>query len=1238
MASTYNLRASTSSASSPSSSGQWKYDVFLSFRGEDTRKKFTDHLYDKLEWRGIKTFRDNPDLERGTTISPELLSAIEQSRFAVVVLSPNYASSKWCLLELAKIVQCMGKRGTILPIFYEVDPSDVRHQRGSFGEAFAEHDKKLSGEDWKKMQEWRDALTKVANLSGWTSNDYRYEVELIKEIVEALWQKVHPTFASSESKEHLVGIDSKLMEIDFLLDTKANDVCFLGVWGMGGIGKTTLAKLVYPRISHHFEVSIFLPDVRQVSAAQGLVHLQEKLLCHILNEKNIQVQDVDDGVAKLRRCLFNKKVLLVLDDVDQSDQLENLAGGKDWFGSGSMIIVTTRNQYLLTSHGIEKQYKSRGLNEDEALQFFSWRAFKKDKPEEVYRELSLSILEYARGLPLALKILGSSLWKRDQEDWESTVAMLRKAPINDDIFKVLRISYDGLDEVCQQVFLDIVCFFKGNDKERVIQILNSAFSFDIRIKINVLVEKSLLTTYDNCVNMHDLIQEMGEEIIRSESVGRSSRLWLLDDIFPVLKHNLGTETIRSIALHLPKSTELAWNPNAFSKMYELKFLKMQNLVLCQGPDCLPDTLRFLEWISYPSESLPPKFQPVELIELILHHSKIHQLWDGIKHMKKLIHIDLSYSENLEMTPDFTGIPNLERLILEGCTNLVKIHPSIVSLKKLKLLNFKNCRSIENLPGELEMDSLEMIDLSGCSKVNVFPQFVSRMEKLSELSFGGIGVRTSEIQCDLAGAEHSLSPVLASLKHFCCLKRLNINDCKLGEGAIPRDIGCLSSLEDLDLSVNNFVSLPASIIMLSKLKSLNLEDCKRLQQLPRLPSFSGICDVNASNCISLKKFPDPPKLCSLWKLTFNFINCCSLKDGGSCDTTRSILRRFLQEPPPFFEMFSIVMPANNIPCWAEGRSIEQSVRGAAPGSRRSKWMGFALCVLFGAEDGAEENLGALAEDHANTSLCSWKPGLFVPASFSFNRNQVVTSDHLCVLLLPSKHYPANTDFKELINSLFQGSPGLKVKKCGVHTLYKQKVEELDLRMRRYEECAFDRYGRCDGVQVQPEFSRIISGNHIPVWFKIIGKGDSVILERPCISCCSTWMGVALCVRFGAEKICDAADASERARKRCRKDSLTELLNYNFGKGLPSQAHAIWFYWSAFSRRIYSIVSSSDHLCVFFIPVYEFLGIPKRVQFELKSDACLKVKGYGVRSVYKIDLPMDLANQSLEDQLLWSINNC
>ena len=161
------VEASTSGSAFP-----WKYDVFLSFRGEDTRKGFTDHLYDKLRWRGIRTFRDDPELERGTAISQELISAIEQSRFAIVVLSPNYASSTWCLLELCKIFECMEERGTILPIFYEVDPSHVRHQRGSFAEAFGEHEEKF-GEDSKEVNAWRKALSKVANLAGWNSKDYR---------------------------------------------------------------------------------------------------------------------------------------------------------------------------------------------------------------------------------------------------------------------------------------------------------------------------------------------------------------------------------------------------------------------------------------------------------------------------------------------------------------------------------------------------------------------------------------------------------------------------------------------------------------------------------------------------------------------------------------------------------------------------------------------------------------------------------------------------------------------------------------------------------------------------------------------------------------------------------------------------------------------------------------------------------------------------------------------------------
>ena len=166
-------RVSASLPSTEPSAPRWKYDVFLSFRGEETRRGFISHLYDELQHgQAIKTFKDDRELEKGATISPELLSAIEQSHLAIVVLSPNYASSTWCLDELAKIVESMETRkNAILPVFLNVDPSDVRHQRSSFAEAFAKYDERFS-HDIEKVERWRAALTKVTNLCGCDSKNY----------------------------------------------------------------------------------------------------------------------------------------------------------------------------------------------------------------------------------------------------------------------------------------------------------------------------------------------------------------------------------------------------------------------------------------------------------------------------------------------------------------------------------------------------------------------------------------------------------------------------------------------------------------------------------------------------------------------------------------------------------------------------------------------------------------------------------------------------------------------------------------------------------------------------------------------------------------------------------------------------------------------------------------------------------------------------------------------------------
>ena len=120
---------SISPSSSSSSSRKWKYNVFLSFRGEDTRRSFIDHLYTTLKQKGIFTFRDNEELERGKPIKHELLVAIEESLYAIVIFSKNYASSTWCLDELVKIMECKDKIGLIVHlIFYDVDPSEVRNR------------------------------------------------------------------------------------------------------------------------------------------------------------------------------------------------------------------------------------------------------------------------------------------------------------------------------------------------------------------------------------------------------------------------------------------------------------------------------------------------------------------------------------------------------------------------------------------------------------------------------------------------------------------------------------------------------------------------------------------------------------------------------------------------------------------------------------------------------------------------------------------------------------------------------------------------------------------------------------------------------------------------------------------------------------------------------------------------------------------------------------------------------
>lgn len=163
--------SSSSSAASGSPSSLKKYDVFISFRGEDTRKNITSHLYKALCDKGIETYIDERSLDRGDEITPALLDAIHQSNIAIVVFSQDYASSSWCLRELVHILKCREEEGQIvLPVFYHVDPSDIRKQKGSYAKSFENHEKRFK-DNMDEVREWRSALEAAAGFSGWDSKD-----------------------------------------------------------------------------------------------------------------------------------------------------------------------------------------------------------------------------------------------------------------------------------------------------------------------------------------------------------------------------------------------------------------------------------------------------------------------------------------------------------------------------------------------------------------------------------------------------------------------------------------------------------------------------------------------------------------------------------------------------------------------------------------------------------------------------------------------------------------------------------------------------------------------------------------------------------------------------------------------------------------------------------------------------------------------------------------------------------
>ncbi|XP_049934589.1 disease resistance protein RPV1-like [Nymphaea colorata] len=880
-------------ATSSSEEGRgFEYDVFLSFRGEDTRKGFTGHLYYAMEERGIRTFMDDEKLDKGESIK-QLLGCIEKSKIFVPIFSKRYAESRWCLMEVAKMVQC---QRLIIPVFFDVKPTHVRNQSGPFEAAFESHEnnKHLSK---KTLQAWRDALRTVGEISGYvleTDTD-GHEAKLNQVIIRRILSELNKAFFYVA--KHPVGMDDSIKEMLSLLDIEKNDVRMIGINGIGGIGKTTLAKAVFNRISTSFQFVSFISNVREVSnQVGGLVSLQKQLILDVTKDSDPRIDDESQACSRIKELICKKSVLLVLDDVDDRKQLNALADSEEWFGPKSRIIVTTRYDHVLKERRMSKQeiYQMKELNKKESLELFSYHAFGEKKPTEKYQKLSEKVVSTTNGIPLMLEVFGALFFGIDcAEEWEGLLEELNKNQ-DKDVHERLRISYDGLSEKEKQVYLDIVCFFSGKDKDEAFYVWKDC-NFSPYTSVQTLLRRSLIkiSSDKQVFELHDQILDMGKEIIRRECLlkpSKRSRLWdslsipegkapedpcswravaashiatstlvdfkfaaslLLGDVqtFSISNEHdppQGAENIQVIYFNYLTRWE-KFSTRDFVLMCNLRLLYLNHISFHEKDFThLPNKLKWLEWHWCPLKSLSfNEFNLMELVVLKLCHGDFrqvltkHNLQIVNKKLDSLKVLDLSYCLYIITTPDFASLPNLVKLVLDGCDSLSEVDRSIGNLKELVTLSMKGCGSLMELPDSIcKLSSLENLSLDHCRNISTLPKLLGNLMSLRKLSL---------VWCTL-------------------LKEL------------PESIGKMTSLEELILEDSWMLKkIPDSIGTLNKLQHLSVKGCTSLEEVP--DSIGGLVSLEIlilDYCTNIKVLPSSiGNLKNLYKLSLNY--CPSLEE-------------------------------------------------------------------------------------------------------------------------------------------------------------------------------------------------------------------------------------------------------------------------------------------------------------------------------------------------------------------------
>lgn len=907
--------------------GDIEYDVFINYhKNEDSANRFVDNLYEVLKSCGVRAFVNSGE-EKGALLDDMTKHVISNATLCLAIFSKEYAQSPKCLSELYEMVQ-NGKK--VIPLFFDIEPSDARWIKRSYAEAFQRHGELKKFEN--EMVKWKDALHAASLIIGWELAQFKsQEGKLLKKVVQDVLKEVNKS--PLEVARFPVGLSKRVEQLMTLLESNpdGNKATVVGVVGMGGVGKTTLAKATYNQIRSDFIATTFL-DVKELSERHGLTALQE-IITRDLLDFDCKIRNVDEGKVLLRRRL-NKAtgILVVLDNVDTFDQLEGLMVS-EILGPSCRVLVTTRDKRIMELAQISKIYEATRLNTDEATELFSRHAFLSPRPSVGFDDLVLKFVEFLDGLPLSLETFGSYLYgKTERKEWEAILRKIsRILPWN--IKERLKVTLEGLDEEEKSMFLDAACYLVREAKDTAIRIWDAS-GWSGWLGFETLEQKCLIQVdHLDRITMHDHLRDIGKDMVDQESKdfpGRRSRLWRPNDIIKALAENTGTEAVRGLSFasgssNLSNNNEsgalTTWQAESLSQMNNLKLLVLEGSSFAGDFSKLPENLLWLRWWDFPYQCLPSNIPLGRLAVLDLARGRLITLWDEDYSQLplNLLELNLTDCNQLQRVPKYISkMTVLQKVILKGCRVLTTLPQEFSDLYFLEHLDMSHCTRLLSLPTNFgRLKHLKHLDLSSCSKLKLLPDSFNQLLQIKFLSFAkcknlNIGSnilamsssleymdfqgchKVQVLPCNIASQRHLkwlyiqckiLKQLPEDLGELIRLTVLTLHCPQITE--IPESLGDLIHLEYLDVTSPGLLILPESIGRLEVLKELTIK-ARLLSYLPdSIGQLNNLQSLFLVDCKALKNLP--PSFENLVKLvTLDIYDAPNLRiHRGILDGLRSL---------------------------------------------------------------------------------------------------------------------------------------------------------------------------------------------------------------------------------------------------------------------------------------------------------------------------------------------------------------